>query len=74
METFLETPGDMEWLAEVHWPLAWRYKKAILYGNEDCPTRIELFAVDRFGCRPTVLEPDKNGKLVVIQWGWKPRK
>jgi hypothetical protein len=44
---FLNAPADIEWLFDVHlsdYPL-WRdrTKSFILYGNEDCPQRVELF-------------------------------
>ena len=71
-ELFLDTPEDLAWLAEVHCPIARGYPYAILYGNEDSPTKVELFADNRITCVPTVLEMDqKDRKLKVTSWGTK---
>ena len=59
----LSTNEDMQWLDEVHYPGAIEYKRAILYGNEDSPDKIELFSEDRFDCKPVVLVPDDNGDM-----------
>lgn len=67
--TYLDTPEDMKWLKEVHTKLAAAYDRAILYGNEDSPSRVELYARDHFKCKPTVLEPDEKGVLRVKSWG-----
>jgi hypothetical protein len=40
--SFLNTPEDMSWLAEVH-THGQRYAAALVYGNEDWPIRIECF-------------------------------
>jgi hypothetical protein len=64
--TWLETPEDMAWLAEVHTPLAALYPYAILHGNEDCPTMVELYARNHHKCKPTVLAMDDAGDLQII--------
>jgi hypothetical protein len=73
MTTFLETPEDMAWLADVHTPLARAYLCAILHGNEDAPNKVELFAANHYKCKPTVLAPNEEGNLKVVQWGRGPR-
>lgn len=65
--TILETAEDMAWLAEVHAPIAAGYPMAVLHGNEDSPDRVELYARDHHEYRPTVLEPDATGALVVVE-------
>ena len=45
--TFIHGADDMGWLFSTHaefTPLEhqWRLNSAVLYGNEDCPERIEL--------------------------------
>ncbi len=43
-EAFLNTPDDMQWLREVHWPtLPPEYKSALITGNEDAPEAIAAF-------------------------------
>ena len=50
MEIFLNTSDDMRWLWETHlkdFPLIrmgkFELRSAMIFGNEDCPSRIELF-------------------------------
>lgn len=43
-ETFINTPEDMQWLRDVHFPkLPLKYKSAVIFGNEDSPSQIQLF-------------------------------
>jgi hypothetical protein len=46
-ETFLNSVEDMDWLFEVHLKdrglTRSNFKSAILIGNEDCPSRVDLF-------------------------------
>ena len=45
-QIFLDSAADMRWLVEVHLPATVKvgtFKSAILYGNEDSPSRVELF-------------------------------
>lgn len=64
-QTFLNSAADMKWLREVHLPQvgAGTYKSAILYGNEDWPSRIELFKAKspRFDDTCVVYEDDGSG-------------
>ena len=46
--TYLDTPEDMNWLAEETTALAAGYPIAILFGNEDWPTKIELYDRDPY--------------------------
>jgi hypothetical protein len=35
---------DMRWLKDVHLPkLSSKYKSAVIYGNDDCPSKIEVY-------------------------------
>jgi hypothetical protein len=68
----LETPEDMNWLAEVHHPLAKHARLAILQGNEDAPIRVYLYIENNLHTLPAILEPDRHGKLVVIRQGDMP--
>lgn len=41
---FLNSSEDMSWLREVHLPnLSEKYQSAVIYGNEDCPERIDAY-------------------------------
>lgn len=68
--------GDIEslkWLAEVHNVAAEGYRAAILYGNEDCPDAVELYAKDDYRCKPTVyVYNEETSTLILLQWGQKP--
>jgi hypothetical protein len=62
--TFLNTLDDMRWLYQTHlkkFPQLWyTFKSAYIFGNEDCPCKIELY---------TKLEPlytTKPKKVFVI--------
>lgn len=46
-QTMLNTPEDMDWLISVHMGNRKELKyfqSAVLYGNEDCPEKVELYA------------------------------
>ena len=63
--TFIDDAPDLQWLCETHLkgidvpP----FVCATIYGNEDCPYRIELFRVNHYRCLPMiyVLNYDDNG-------------
>ena len=60
----LDTDEDMKWLRDVHLPrLQAKYKSAIIYGNEDAPDRIEVYAARApvVTDEPLVFEPDDEG-------------
>jgi hypothetical protein len=41
---FLNTPADMQWLRETHFPhLPIWFHSAAMYGNEDAPTKIDAY-------------------------------
>jgi hypothetical protein len=49
-------PGeDFDWLKEVHEIDTDGYALATLYGNEDAPTRVELFKANHYLCEPIVV-------------------
>ena len=53
--TYLGTKEDLAWLEEVHGiPYATAFSGAILFGNEDAPSRVELYARDDYRCTPQV--------------------
>jgi hypothetical protein len=60
--TFLESPEDLKWLKDVHGITACA---AMLYGNEDAPTRVDAWdkpepmVWDDF----STYTPDDSGKL-----------
>ena len=44
--TFINSPDDMRWLADVHLAdlnISWKPRSAVIDGNEDCPESIELY-------------------------------
>lgn len=44
--TFINSDDDMDWLQQTHlrqFKFPWRPESAVLYGNEDFPTMIELY-------------------------------
>jgi len=65
----LTEPEDLKWLNETHNVSTYGYKVAVLHGNEDYPTKVELFAKDHFRCKPTVYEPDEDGTLRLVKFG-----
>jgi hypothetical protein len=65
----LDSREDMDWLAEVHTPLAKDYQCAFLHGNEDCPDRIELFKLNDCRCKPTILHLQDDGSYALVQTG-----
>ena len=72
MQTFLNETEDMDWLWSTHLKpfntLRLDFKSVMLYGNEDCPTRIELFPVKmpKFDAIP--------GKVFLLQENGSYRK
>lgn len=62
-QTLLQSAEDLEWLRDVHKVWVDACAVAILYGNEDCPERVELFAKDHYTRRPTVYVADESGVL-----------
>lgn len=52
MNTFLETPDDIQWLKDtclrgVTLPTAWQgFRAAVIRGNEDAPSSVDLFLSD----------------------------
>ena len=58
---FINSPADMAWLADV-FKLPGEWGSAIIYGNEDAPSRVELF----YSAEPDVYQaPDK---VILPNW------
>jgi hypothetical protein len=60
--------GDMEWLIKTHipdMPLNFREGSAIVYGNMDCPDRVDVYAAKEPYLMdvPKVYLSDRNGNL-----------
>ena len=69
MQTHIESREDLQWLAEVHKVPTDLFAVAILYGNEDCPNKVELYARDHTQCKPTVYQPNADGDLELVECG-----
>ncbi len=65
-QTFLSAPVDMKWLFDTHLKskqeLRKEYKSAMIYGNEDCPERVELYKKKNPLVTDTPLELTLNGE------------
>jgi hypothetical protein len=68
MMVLLNTPEDMKWLRDVHLRgLPPEYETAVIHGNEDFPTQIEVYrsanpTVDKI---PVIFVPDPDGSFKV---------
>lgn len=64
MQSFLEK-GDLLWLRDVHLKnetyLRLDFECAILYGNEDCPDKVELYVKNNYLCIPKIYVRTENG-------------
>ena len=60
--TIIQSKEDREWLKDVH-GVKGRFAVAVLYGNEDRPTKIELYAKDDYRTTPRVFVPDEDGSF-----------
>jgi hypothetical protein len=69
MMTTLAGRRDLEWVAAVHYPYATLYAVAVIHGNEDSPSKIELYSRDDCRCKPTVLSDNGFGRLRVVSFG-----
>lgn len=69
---WLDTVEDLQWLRDVHQIDATPYAGALLYGQEDWPEKVELYARDHYRCRPTIYVPDETGRLVLQKFGQQP--
>jgi hypothetical protein len=56
IETFLRGEKDFKWLKDVHGVDASEYAVVGIVGNEDCPTRFNLYKEDSVHCEPVVIE------------------
>lgn len=50
---FISGREDMRWLKDVHLPRlsVKKFKSAMLYGNEDCPTKVEVYRSENPGMK-----------------------
>lgn len=63
--TPLETPDDLKWLSDVHGIPTEGAAIAIIHGNEDSPTKVEVYAENHIDCVPVVYVPsDESYKPV----------
>jgi hypothetical protein len=60
--TLIQSDEDKEWLRETH-GITGDFELAMIFGNEDCPSRVETFAVNHYQCPPIVWIMGINGKL-----------
>ena len=62
---------DMGWLADVHVPAARKFGSAMIYGNEDAPSKIELYRSERpeYTDLPVVYLHDENTGLMRRAYG-----
>lgn len=66
--SFLNSSEDMKWLREVHLPkLPSKYESAVIHGNEDSPSKIEVFRAlnPKVNHVPVVFLPSLNGRFEV---------
>ena len=64
---FLQNPEDLQWLREVHLPLAApAFRSAIIYGSEDAPAKIELYAdrMPHYQAKPVATITCRNGDFI----------
>jgi hypothetical protein len=65
---FLNSPEDMKWLRDVHLQgLPSEYEAAVVHGNEDSPSKIEVFRSlnPTVNEKPAVFLPGLNGRFEV---------
>lgn len=57
----LDTQHDIDWVGDVHKVPVDNVKIVILFGNEDCPTRIETYEKNNIQCEPKIYALTKEG-------------
>ncbi len=62
--TFLEDPDDIIWLSQVHGIPTDGVVCALLYGNEDCPDKVQTFTENNVACVPLTYVATMSGDLV----------
>jgi hypothetical protein len=62
--TTLTSPDDLKWLQDVHNVPATNFPVAVVYGNEDAPDKVELYAQNNCNCDPEVYTQDPQGNLI----------
>jgi hypothetical protein len=63
MQTYLDSPEDLAWLAETHGVDTSKAACAILFGNEDCPSKVHTYRTQDYRQRPEVWLRDDAGNL-----------
>lgn len=61
--TFLESAEDLAWVSDVHKVPTTGIACVILYGNEDCPERIDAYTVNHIDCVPLTYRANDDGEL-----------
>jgi len=60
--TQLREPDELVWLQDVHGiPTDSKCAIAYLYGNEDAPEKVEVYAEDDYRCKPVVYRLNADG-------------
>lgn len=59
----LKSREDLQWLQEVHGVDTTAAKVAIIYGNEDSPSKVQVYAEDDYRCTPVVWVSNEEGTL-----------
>jgi len=59
----LETREDLAWLMATHGPDTTGAAIVLLYGNEDCPNKVEVYAENDVNCHPVVWIQDRENPL-----------
>lgn len=63
----LDTQHDIDWVGDVHKVPVDNVKIVILFGNEDCPTRIETYEKNNVQCTPRIFKLTENLTYVESQ-------
>lgn len=64
-QSIVTTPEDCKWLRDTHLPKdAPQFTRALIYGNEDSPERVELYNRDHVGAKVADYAADDSGTLV----------
>lgn len=68
-QTLLNKIEDMKWLREVHLPtLPYQFKSALIYGNEDSPSRIDAYLEREPAHDDQYLRHIAKGPGYMVEW------
>lgn len=62
-QSFIEVRDDLEWLRDVHGIDIENVAVAVVWGNEDAPSKVETYAENHVDCKPRVYLADNDGNL-----------